>query len=185
MQRTFILIVLLAGYAAMFSGNPWTAASGAFDPLDPHGRQVEQDIEAGRFGDALPVARQLITAHPDDPQILYWLAEIYRGLGQGSEEAKAWERYVRLGVAPAAACPSMPRAYLSLGDDAAALGAFERCAAFDPDDAERLIDLARAQAVSGDARKARSTYERAAAIAPDDPRITHHLANGSDDQEGD
>jgi Flp pilus assembly protein TadD len=174
--RSTLLAVLLAGYAALFSDFQGSGGGDApFDPLSPHGRQVEQAIETRQFAEALPVALDLQRAAPRDPQIAYWLAEIYRGLDRPREEAQAWEMFVSLDAAPAAACPAIGEVYARLNDPGQVLRAYERCATFDPDNPERLIDLAAALERQGRADQAVEAYRRVAALDPDDPRVASRI----------
>ena len=176
MKRSHLLVLLLAGYAAVFLRVPalgrWREV---FDPLDARPRQVETAVETGHFADALPVALELRTVHAREPLLAYWLAEIYRGLDRSREEAAAWETYVRLSSTPDEACPSMPEAYARLGDASVALQRFEQCVKWDSGNPERLIDLAAALEGYDRTAEALAVYRRAADLDPEDPRILRHI----------
>jgi tetratricopeptide (TPR) repeat protein len=160
---------LVAGYAGF-----WLSIGQSFDrpfdPLSPRGRYVETAIETGRFADALPVALSIREAFPDQPHVSYWLAEIYRGLDRPRDEADAWDTFVSMRSARAAACPAWPQAHARAGHDEAALHAYQECVAFAADDPERLIDLADALAAQRKLDEARAAYARAAALDRADPR---------------
>ncbi len=175
-SRIVVLAVLVAGYATMLVGVRGPAGNRAFDPLEHLGRQVETAIETGRFADALPTARSLRAAHPDDPTVLYWLGEIYRGLDQAANEAAAWRDYARASSTPDDVCPSLPLALTKAGDAAGALGAYEACVTYAPDDPERLVDLAAEYARRGQWDLARTTYQRVRDVDPGDPRIARRIA---------
>ncbi len=171
-MRRLILAVLLLGYAAMFVRLPsWGGAARAFDPLDPRGREVERAIEAGRFGEALPIARELQTAHAADPTVTFWLAEIFHGLRQPAAEAAAWERLLALTGQADGVCPALPEAYAAAGALTRSLDAYERCAAVAPDDAERWFDLGTAYAERRRDADAARAFDRSRALDPSNPRL--------------
>lgn len=142
-----------------------------FDPLDPPGRQVELAIETQRFADALPIAQDLRTAYPDDPLVLFWLAEIYRGLDRPKDELTVWDAFLRVSSAPWEACPWLPEAEARAGRADAALRRYHDCVGFAPDNPQRLLDLAAAQIDRGQKHEALLTYAKAAALDPHDPGI--------------
>jgi tetratricopeptide (TPR) repeat protein len=168
--RSAALAVLAIGYAAVWLPIERPTFNHRFDPLAPPARHVEQAIETGRFSDALQVALDLDEAFPNEPQILYWLAEIHHGLNQPAREASAWEAFISASPARATACPRWPEAYARAGRDADAMQAYERCVGFAPDDPERLIDLADALASHRLVDAARAAYTKAASLDRSDPR---------------
>jgi hypothetical protein len=101
----------------------------SFDPLGPRGREVERAIEERRFADALPIARDLHSAHSHDATIAIWIAEIYDGLGRSAEAGDAWSRVLDLTHEADAACPAMPNAYARAHHGQQAQEAEARCAA--------------------------------------------------------
>jgi Flp pilus assembly protein TadD len=168
-----MLAALLAAYAALFVRLPQLGESNAFDPLDVRGRQVERDIEVGRFGDALPIARDLARAHPGDPVIAYWLAEIHRGLGHRDDEADAWERVFELTRSAEAACPGLPESYAASGKAVQALNAYERCASAGQGNAERWLDLALAYRSAGRTQDAERAIAKSRELDPSNPRLPY------------
>ena len=184
MNRSLLLALLLVLSAAPFLRGPASGDVG-FDPLEARGRQVELAIETGRFSDGLPVALDLQRSHPDEPLVLYWLTEIYRGLGRPRDEVLAWQAYLRLSSAPEDACPWLAEAYAHAGDAEAALGQYRDCVSIDPDEPQRLLDLAAAQAARHQMSDALESYARAAALDPRDPAIPrlagalHRTAGGT------
>jgi len=167
--RIATLAVLVAGYGGFWLSIGQSSFDHRFDPLSPRGRHVEDAIETGRFADALPVALSIREAFPEQPNVSYWLAEIYRGLDRPRDEAAAWDTFVSL-TPGSAACPAWPQAHARAGHDQAALRAYEQCVAFAPEDPERLIDLADALAAHRKLDEARAAYARAAALDRADPR---------------
>ena len=171
-MRPLILAILLAGSLATFVRLP-SADDGAFDPLEPRGRQVERAIAEGAFETARPVAEQLNLHYPDTPVIALWLAEIYRGLGRTSDEAAALERYLQSAGRPDEVCPALPQAYRRLEDASRAIDAYRRCAQAAPDDPERLVDLADALAAAGREADESDALQHLASIDPAHPRLRH------------
>jgi predicted Zn-dependent protease len=170
--RRLILAILFASYAAVFVRLPSVGAGGrGFDPLGPRGREVERAIEEKRFADALPIARELQSAHGADPVIAFWVAEILGGLGQSAEEAQAWERVLSLTGKADAACPALPDAYAKSGERGRALDAYERCARAAPDDPERWLDLGSAYAAEGRHVDAERAYAESRFLDPSNPRL--------------
>jgi hypothetical protein len=130
MSRSTLLVALLAAYVAAFlPGAVRTFGGASFDPLQPRPRAVEELIVAKRFADALPLAKELRGAFPNEPLPAYWLARINAGLQKPRAEADAWDAYVALSQAPADACPAWPRALARANLPERAAAATERCAA--------------------------------------------------------
>jgi Flp pilus assembly protein TadD len=170
--RRLLLAILLTGYAATFFGLPSLESQArVFDPLEPRGREVESAIELQRYADALLIARQLASLYPDDPTIAFWLAEIFKGLGEPAEEAGSWERVFELTGSSDAVCPSLPMAYARLGDRVKALDAYTRCAARAEDDPERWVDLASAYVAEGRGADADRAFARSRALDASNPRL--------------
>jgi tetratricopeptide (TPR) repeat protein len=176
--RRLILAILLAGSVATFVRLPSVDGRSGFDPLEPRGREVERAIAAREFEAARPIAEQLAAIYPETPIAAIWLAEIYRGLGRASDEARAWETVLSTTGVPDEACPALPEAYRRAGDTSRALDAFKRCAAAAPDDPERLVDLADAYAAAGLASDAVESLRRVALVDPSHPRV--HDAVGTE-----
>lgn len=170
-MRRAVLAVLLLGYAAVFIRLPRLDSSASFEALSPRGREVERAIEERRFADALPVARELAGAYPNEAVIAYWLAEIHDGLGQAGDAAAAWEHVFELTKLADAACPALPRAYARVPDAAKSLDAYERCAAAASDDAERWFDLGEAFASNNRPEDAARAFEKSRALDPSNPRL--------------
>jgi tetratricopeptide (TPR) repeat protein len=168
--RSATLALLVVGYGWLWLSTARSSTDSGFDPLSPAARYVEQAIETGRYGEALPLALRLRDADgfTSEPQTWYWLAEIYHGLDRPRDEAAAWDAFASMGTAPAA-CPRWPQSHMRAGQQEAALRAYERCVDFAPDDPERLIDLADALASRRQMAAARAVYARAAALDRSDP----------------
>lgn len=171
-MRRSLLALLFVAYAAVFVRLPgWSGGAAPFDPLEPRGREVERAIETGQFAAALPIAHDLLAAHADDATVLFWLAEIHRGLGRHGDEAAALERVLQLTRHAEVVCPALPEAYARLGDSTRALDAYERCAAAGAADAERWFDLATAYAAAGRAAAAETALATSRTIDPTNPRL--------------
>jgi tetratricopeptide (TPR) repeat protein len=177
-RRALLLTALLCAYGAFaFRGIARGALQrGAFDPLLPLARAVEQRIGDTRFAEALPVALELQHAYPTEPLVAYWLARIHHGLNNSAAEAEAWEQYVALSPAPSDACPAWPQAYTRLHRAEQAVSTYERCVRLAPEDANLLMDLGDAYAAGGRRDDSRAAFERAARLEPDNPLPGRRLA---------
>ena len=171
-MRRLLLLILVVGYASLFVRMPsFGREPGRFEPLLSRGREVEFAIEQQRFADALPLVQELVRAHPDDPTIAYWHAEVLRGLGQPADEAAAWERVIELTHSADAACPPLPQAYARQGDAATSMAAYERCANLATDDPERWFDLGSAYLAAGRQADATRAFDQARQLDPTNPRL--------------
>ena len=143
-------------HVAVFKGEQFTPE---FLELNPLGKvPVLLDARLGR-----PLA--------ESGAILFWLAEIHRGLHRPLDEISTWEAYLQLASAPAHACPWLPEAEARAGNVEGALKRYRDCVTFDPAEPQRLLDLARYLAGQHRSHEAAAMYERAAALDPDDPAI--------------
>jgi len=174
---TALLLVLAIAYALIFMPVDALRSRG-FDPLAPRPRVVEQLLSAGQFAQALPLALELRTGFPREPEVLVWLATIHRGLHDDRGEAAAWEDYLQLSPTSAAACPALPETYERLGSTSKALAAYERCLQQSPDDPERMVDLADAYKKAGRGEEALDLYRQGAALDPYDPALAQYAAAG-------
>ena len=106
MKRTALIVTLFAAYLGVWlhemAGNERRPG---FDPFAPRARTLAQRLGAGQYQDALPIARELDQAFPDEPEVVLALARVWHGLHAWSSEADAWERYVRVSPTPAEARP--------------------------------------------------------------------------------
>jgi tetratricopeptide (TPR) repeat protein len=170
---TALLLVLALAYALIFVPVDRLRQRG-FDPLAARPRVVEELLSAGQFAQALPLALELRTGFPREPEVLVWLAAIHHGLHDDRAEAAAWEEYLRMSSVPAAACPALPDAYTRIGSTSKALAAFERCLQQSPNDPDRMVDLAAAYEKAGRANDAVELYRQAAALDPYDPALAEY-----------
>ena len=170
MRRVAFALLLLA-CAWVFLRPSFARGDLQFDPLDARGREVERAIEEQRFADALPIATDLQSAHPADPVIAFWLAEIEDGLGRFAAAGDRWARVLDLTHEVDAACPAMPEAYAHAGLSSQALKAYERCAEAAPADVERWLDLARAYSAAGQTTDADRALAKARELDPTHPGV--------------
>jgi tetratricopeptide (TPR) repeat protein len=175
--------MLLAAYAGVWlHGVVVSSRRSGFDPFGPRGRILAQRLGGGDYRGALPLAHELIQEFPDEPELLLAQARIWHGLGAWSQEAEAWEKYVRLSSTPAEACPALAEAHQAGKRDDLALRAYERCVRFDPDDPDRWFDLAWAYERRGRRSDAVIAWRKAAALDPDNPWIAEAIARRAEGQ---
>lgn len=129
MTRLALLLGILAAYAAVLGRGPAARAFGGrgFDVMSPQAAAVEQFIAAGRFDEALPIAKSLRAKYPDEPQVAYWIATVQQRLGHYAEAAEAWSEYVQTSAAPGDACPWWPEAYVASSQPDRARTAVAKC----------------------------------------------------------
>jgi hypothetical protein len=120
-KRTLLFVALAALYATAFQRVYAPRDASGLDPVGPKARQIESAIESRAFADALPLAREMQTAYPQEPLVDYWLAVIYRGLDRTADEVTAWNAFSTHGGAPREACPDVAEAQERLGQHQQAL----------------------------------------------------------------
>ena len=131
-------------------------------------------VEAGRFGEAERLYRQVLASVPEEPNALY-------GLGFVALMAKAYDDAARLLSATVKRAPRAGHAWLHLGDAHRyagrlkdAIRAYEKAARLLPGDPLVHNNLGAARQESEDYQDAVFAYRRAVSLAPGDPQ---YLAN--------
>lgn len=175
MNRTALLLTLLAAYIAVAVQLAGMSDDRRLDALAPQSRSVEQAIGERRFVDALPLALEVQRAHDDDPLVAFWLATIFRGLDRPRDEAAAWETYIRLSSAPAEACPGVAEAYERLGERARSLDHLIRCVSNEPREPDHLVDLGDAWELEQKDERALAAYRAAALLGAHDPMLADRI----------
>ena len=155
---------------------PPTAPSVAAAPLTD--RAIMRDIDASevaysahRYADALEPTRRLTEKLPSQAMYFDRLANIYRQLGQRSEEARSWEGVFAVSPTPADACPMLGQAYEAAHERSRAIDAFERCLAMEPTNPDAMLFLGRAYQGAGRGEDARQMLEKALLLAPEYPDV--------------
>jgi len=132
-------------------------------------------IEAGRFGEAEKLYRQVLALKPEEPNALY-------GLGCVALMAQAYEDAVRLLNAAVRKVPRAGHWHLTLGDALRyagklpeALRAYEKAAKLLPDHATVHNNLGAAYQETGDHKRALQEFRRTVDLAPQDPQYLTNL----------
>lgn len=132
-------------------------------------------VEAGRFGEAEKLYRQVLTLKPEEPNALY-------GLGCVALMAQAYEDAVRLLNAAVRKVPRAGHWHFSLGDALRyagklpeALRAYEKAAKLLPDNATVHNNLGAAYQETGDHKRAVQAFRRTVDLAPQDPQYLTNL----------
>ena len=131
-------------------------------------------IEAGRFGEAEKLYRQVLALKPEEPNALY-------GLGCVALMAKAYDDAARLFGAAVSKVPRAGHWHFSLGDAlryagklSEALRAYEKAAKLLPDNATVHNNLGAAYQETGDHKRAVQAFRRTVDLAPQN---TQYLTN--------
>ncbi len=132
-------------------------------------------VEAGRFGEAEKLYRQILTLKPEEPNALY-------GLGCVALMAQAYDDAVRLLNAAVKKVPRAGHWHLTLGDALRyagklpeALRAYEKAAKLLPNDATVYNNLGAAYQETGDHKRALQAFRRTVDLAPHDPQYLTNL----------
>jgi tetratricopeptide (TPR) repeat protein len=133
--------------------------------------------DAGQPEAALAILRDLVIAHPDNPQVQLRTAYACDGLGYEREAIPHYERAMALGLTDY----DLQTAYVNLGSSHRAIGEYERAAAVWRDGIARFPDnralpvfLAMAQHNLGAHTAAMETLLRHLAETTTDPWITRY-----------
>ncbi|HXZ28512.1 MAG TPA: tetratricopeptide repeat protein [Terriglobales bacterium] len=170
--RVLLPLALLAVFGAAIYGRHWwvtrssraTLTQAEAQKLDASSKAL---MDQGRYQEALAPTLELYQAYPENHIYIGHLAEIYDHLGQYSEEAQYWEKYVDRAPTPVEACPKYGQAYAKAGRDKDAIAAFQRCLSFSPKNSDSYFYLAHAQEMDGQWDEAAKNYETGLAISPD------------------
>ncbi|MGE3707996.1 MAG: tetratricopeptide repeat protein [Vicinamibacterales bacterium] len=117
--RPFVWRLVLAGIGVAYAAVLWPTAPGETarraDPFSPEVRAAETALRTGQPEVALQLTAAVRRQFPDDPFLVYLEATGYHALGRWTDEAAAWDRYVRLSGSPGLACPAVVDAYARAG----------------------------------------------------------------------
>jgi predicted Zn-dependent protease len=154
-------------------------------PLEAEMRRTDALLAEGRSTEALSVLLLLRDAHPTEALLDRQVARAYAGLNRPTEEAEAWEAFLRKSPAPADACLRLGELFRKSGEPARFVAAAQQCLSHDPGQVEVIGALALAYEVlgnraaadapiaptapDGDLVQARAWMERGLTLAPDDP----------------
>jgi tetratricopeptide (TPR) repeat protein len=165
--------VVAAAFGVVLLGVPScsTASRASARPM----RRVDTLLARGQFFEALPLALDNRQHYPAESAAAWQVARAYEGLGTPSEEAAAWEAYLRLAPPTGDVCLRLSEVYLSLGQPAQVVAVVNRCLAQDDRQVELLGDLAAAYLELQDRPAALTALKRALAIDPAHPRISAQL----------
>lgn len=163
----------LAAAALLLAVYRWALAPAAdavdtgVDPAVEALMVASRDAFAGRrWADAVEPTRTLVQRFPSQQVYSDRLARTYAALDRPTEEAAAWEQFVRTSPTPEDACPAMGEAYWRAGERERALDAFTRCRDFDPLAADGWYFLGRAYQRDIRHAEALAAFEEAVRVDP-------------------
>ena len=137
---------------------------------------IQAHCRAGRYEEALALARSAAADRPHEPALLGLAGTIAGQLGHGVES-------LRLLEAAANAAPKAPHVHYNLavaltgaGKVERAAAAFERSIALDPSNRDAWFGLAHARLDRADRAGALEAFRQVLAVAADDPAARHMVA---------
>ena len=138
-------------------------------------RRVDKLLASRQFAEALPLSLQNRERYPGESAAAWQVARAYEGLGKASDEAAAWEAYLRLAPPTNDVCLRLTDIYQSLAQPVQVVAIANRCLALDEKQAELLGDLASASLQLHDRAAARAALRRALAIDPENQQFRARL----------
>ncbi len=134
-------------------------------------------FEAGQWQKMITYMQQVATLEPNAADILYYIGEGYRQLGQASEALKIFNQ--ALAVNPNYAPAYLGRARVRLiksGQETSARQDLEEAVRLDPNFTEAYLELASLFLRIGDTNRAALQVEKAEALSPDSPAVVYTRA---------
>jgi predicted Zn-dependent protease len=143
--------------------------------LAAQSRQGKELMAAGRYGEAVPVYRELVKAVPGNPGLLLNLGMALHLSGKDQEAIPQFEAALRLQPDSLPAALFLGAANLGLGRSAAALAPLQRVVRRQPDNVEARSLLAQALLDLRRPAEASPHLRRLTQLAPTDPAVWFNL----------
>ena len=123
-------------------------------------------LHAGKAGNAVDAAQQLIKLRPDEPEALYLLGVAQLQNGDAEQARSTLDKYLKLRPADPLALLALGMVEVSLRDLPAARASFEQTIKLDPKQMEAYYELGSISKDQGDEPAAIAYLEKAIAINP-------------------
>ena len=147
-------------------------------------QQAKQLMAEGRFGDAIPLYRELNQAVPNNPGLKLNLGMALHMAGKKREAIPELEAAVKLKPDLAPAWLFLGTARLQLGETTAAIKAFKTVLSLQPEDREASQMLAEALSSLGRIQEAAEQYQRLAEVYPESPQVWYGLGRSYESLSG-
>ena len=138
-------------------------------------QQAKQLMAEGKFGEAIPLYRELNQAVPNNPGLKLNLGMALHMAGRKREAIPELEAAVKLKPDLAPAWLFLGTARLQLGETTAAVKAFKTVLSLQPENREASQMLAEALSSLGRVEEAVEQYQRLAEAYPENPRVWYGL----------
>jgi len=133
------------------------------------------DHRAGRLREAEAIYRQILAAHPDQPETLYLLGLIARQMSRPADAAALWQRATTAKPDHVEWLFQLAWALLDSNEPYQSISVARQATQRQPDFADAHAILGRALAAVKKFDEALVSARRAAELAPDNPEVRNHL----------
>jgi len=175
--------VLLLPLVCLLSG-PGVQPPSASDELGAKSQRGKELMAAGRYAEAVPVYRDLVTAVPGNPGLLLNLGMALHQAGEDEEAIGPLEAALQLQPALLPANLFLGASNLRLGRTAAAIAPLQRAVRLAPTNRDARSMLAEALVASERYAEAEPHLWRLARLAPADPAAWFNLGNAYEELAG-
>ena len=134
-------------------------------------------LNAGMYGEAVELYRELVREHPAKPELNYFLAEALKQSGKMAEAIECFEKLESITGATNAITMQKYRLYTQMEDRDKAYNELQRLADNNPGDARYPIMIGDLLLENGDTAEALASYQAAHEIDPTTPYYTVSMAN--------
>ena len=178
MKIAGLLLFCLAPFSMQSGQLPQT------DTLALKSQRAKQLMSEGKFGEAIPLYRELNESVPNNPGLKLNLGMALHMGGKKREAIPELEAAVKLDPSLAPAWLFLGTARLQLGETTAALQAFKTVLSLQPENREASQMLAEALSSLGRLEEATEQYERLAEVYPENPPVWYQLGRSYESLSG-
>ena len=154
------------------------------DSLAVKSQQAKQLMAEGKFGEAIPLYRELNRAVPNNPGLKLNLGMALHMAGRKREAIPELEAAVTLKPDLAPAWLFLGTARMQLGERTAAIKAFKTVLSLQPENHEAAQMLAEALSSLGRIEEAAEQYQRLAEVYPESPQVWYGLGRSYESLSG-
>ncbi len=140
--------------------DPWHREFRKYRQAPPVMEQARDDLQAGKFAEAIEALEEFAEDQPDDMNVLSYLAWGYYQIGQRDAAQATIDRALTIDERSAAVLRVLARIQRSDGDSASALTTLDRILAADPNDTTTLLEKAKVSRAIGRTDDALGIYAR-------------------------
>jgi Tfp pilus assembly protein PilF len=134
-------------------------------------------FESGNYDLAEDSYRKALSAHPDDPDLHFNLAQVYLARGKDAEAIEAFERSAKLNPNDSGAIDRLGALYAEKGEWGKAVDAYTQLALLDPSKTRTFVKLGLAFDMAGNPRQSIRSYQKALSIDPKNAEAARNIAS--------